>query len=201
DMLDEAIKHYTDAIKINPKYSQAYNNRGNAYGERGLYEAALADFNQALVYEEYAYIYYHRAFTLNKMGRVNDAVIDYTKAIGRDPEYVDAYNNRGNMYFRQEQFDLALKDYEKALEYDNKLVHAHYSRGLIFKKRQQLKLAYESFTTVTELDPSNGIAYFQRSLILAAMGQKKEAIKNAKKAELRGYRVDPFYLDYLNETK
>ena len=39
----EAIADYTEAIKLNPEYAQAYNNRGFAYRELGKKEEADAD--------------------------------------------------------------------------------------------------------------------------------------------------------------
>jgi tetratricopeptide (TPR) repeat protein len=46
--LDAAVKQCDVAIKLNPKYWRAYNNRGNVHLEGGAYEAASADYNLAL---------------------------------------------------------------------------------------------------------------------------------------------------------
>ena len=56
--------------------------RGSAYGEAGMDEQALADFN---------------------------------KAIGLDPNYAQAYANRALIYRHLNKLDLALADYDKAL--------------------------------------------------------------------------------------
>lgn len=45
---DAAISAYTKAIEIKPDYSPVYNNRGVAYGDKGDYKKALADFRKAL---------------------------------------------------------------------------------------------------------------------------------------------------------
>jgi tetratricopeptide (TPR) repeat protein len=45
---DKAIEAYTQAIKVNPKNAQAYNNRGAVFALKGWYDKAIADYTQAL---------------------------------------------------------------------------------------------------------------------------------------------------------
>lgn len=45
---DAAIESYTEAVKINPNYSPVYNNRGVAYGDKGDFKRAMADFRKSL---------------------------------------------------------------------------------------------------------------------------------------------------------
>jgi tetratricopeptide (TPR) repeat protein len=45
---DKAISDYSKAIEINPRYADAYNNRGNAYGEgKGQHDKAWDDVKKA----------------------------------------------------------------------------------------------------------------------------------------------------------
>ena len=48
DNADSAISNYSKAIKINPKFVKAYNNRGIAYIWKKQYDLAIADFNKAI---------------------------------------------------------------------------------------------------------------------------------------------------------
>jgi len=45
---DKAIAEYTEAIKLNPNYTDAYTSRGAAYLEKGNIDLARADVNSAL---------------------------------------------------------------------------------------------------------------------------------------------------------
>ena len=45
---DSAISNYSKAIKINPKFVKAYNNRGIAYTWKKQFDLAIADFNKAI---------------------------------------------------------------------------------------------------------------------------------------------------------
>jgi len=45
---DNAIADYTEAIRLRPNYTDAYNNRGSAYFRKNDYNRAIADFEAAL---------------------------------------------------------------------------------------------------------------------------------------------------------
>ena len=46
---DLSINYFNKAIEINPRYADAYNNRGLAYGMgKGQYDKAISDFNKAI---------------------------------------------------------------------------------------------------------------------------------------------------------
>ena len=41
---------------------------------------------------------------------------DYNKAIEINPNYAEAYNNRGNIYAQQEEFTKAISNFSKAVK-------------------------------------------------------------------------------------
>ncbi|MFN2182777.1 MAG: tetratricopeptide repeat protein, partial [Anaerolineae bacterium] len=47
DELDLAIENYTKAIALDPQDAEAYSDRGLAYHDKGDYDRAIADFDQA----------------------------------------------------------------------------------------------------------------------------------------------------------
>jgi len=48
---DEAIASFTEAIKINPRYAEAYHYRGNAYYFTGKLDYAIADYIKSLEFD------------------------------------------------------------------------------------------------------------------------------------------------------
>ena len=64
-----AISDFTTAIKLDPDYPAAYNNRGVAYGNLGEYNAAIADYTTAIRLDpDYAKAYTNRGVAKSKTG-------------------------------------------------------------------------------------------------------------------------------------
>ena len=80
-ILINAIKNYTEAIKRNPKFTKAYNNRGIAYVGRQQYDLAIADFNKAIELDpKNGKVYNNRAIAYWQKGEVARARQDIQKA-------------------------------------------------------------------------------------------------------------------------
>ena len=57
---DQAISDFTKAIEMNPRYYQAYYNRGIVYGNKGQYDQAISDYNKAIeINPRFAQAYYN----------------------------------------------------------------------------------------------------------------------------------------------
>ena len=55
---------------------------------------------------------------------------DYADQIGLDPNFADAWHNRGCYYVRMFQLDKAIPNFSKAIELDSKLAQAWHLRSL-----------------------------------------------------------------------
>ncbi len=93
--------------------------RGAAQFERGIFEAALQDLNQAIEGNpQSAEAHYHRAATYFRLNDVEHAKADVEKALELAPDYAEAIRLRGEMAEAAGQADDAIADYSKALELD-----------------------------------------------------------------------------------
>ena len=63
------------------------------------------------------------------LGRYDEALADYNRALELRPDYTEALNNRGNTYHELERYNEALADYNQALELRQEYVEALYNRG------------------------------------------------------------------------
>ncbi len=79
---DRAIALFSKALEINPRYAEAYNNRGIAYAKgKGQYEKALSDFLKAIeINPVNADIYDNRGITYERLGDKEKACSDWKKA-------------------------------------------------------------------------------------------------------------------------
>jgi hypothetical protein len=76
-----AFYHFNEAIRINPYYADAYNNRGNAYAKLEQYQRAIDDYNEAIRLKlDYADAYYNRGLAYFRQGKNNPGCLDAKKA-------------------------------------------------------------------------------------------------------------------------
>jgi tetratricopeptide (TPR) repeat protein len=90
---DQAIDKYSKAIKINPKFAKAYNNRGIAYMWKKQFDRAVADFNKAIELDpKNGKAYNNRAIVYSYQGETDKALKDLKKAqslgIAVNPEFL-----------------------------------------------------------------------------------------------------------------
>ncbi len=79
----EAIDAYTEAIRLNPDYMIAYNNRGYTYDNQCEYEKAIADYTEAIALKpNYKKAYLNRARSYRAIGETALAEQDEEYAAG-----------------------------------------------------------------------------------------------------------------------
>lgn len=90
----EAIKAYTQVIRLNPRYNWAYNNRGITYFSLKELDKALADYNKAIeLAPQYAITYNNRGVTYHYLKEFKKAILDYETTLSLDPSHPNAKNN------------------------------------------------------------------------------------------------------------
>jgi tetratricopeptide (TPR) repeat protein len=109
-----AILDYDQAIRLNPNFAEAYNNRGFASYWSGNYEQAIADYSRAIALRPaYAYAYNNRGAAYMASGHSNQAISDFDHALALQPDFPQAYINRGNANLRLGHLGLALADFRR----------------------------------------------------------------------------------------
>ena len=154
---DKAIADYNEAIRLDPQYAAAYNNRGNAWVDKNEYEKAIADFSEAIRLDpQYAIAYNGRATAWYAKGANDKAIADCNEAIRLDPQYALAYNNRGVAWYRKTEYGKAIADYNEAIRLDPKDALAYNGRSWLWAtcpdaNYRDGKRAIESATKACEL--------------------------------------------------
>jgi tetratricopeptide (TPR) repeat protein len=128
-----ALADYNQAITINPKFSEAYNNRANLKDKLNDIQGALADYNQAItINPKDSEAYFNRALLKNKLNDIQGALSDYNQAITINPKFSNAYNNRAGLkYLKLNDIQGALADYNQAIIINPKYSNAYGGRGLL----------------------------------------------------------------------
>ncbi len=75
-----AVESFSQAIKLNPNYEKAYNNRGIAKAKMGDYEASILDFDKVISLNPYkSSAYRNRGVSKEKLKDFNGAYADFVK--------------------------------------------------------------------------------------------------------------------------
>jgi tetratricopeptide (TPR) repeat protein len=117
DNRDKQIYYYSEAIRLNPAYVAAYNNRGFSYKAKGDYDNAIADYTEALrLSPQLVGSYNNRGSAYKAKGDYDNAIADYTEAIRLNPQYLHAYFNRAGTYEQKNDYAAAIADYQTYLD-------------------------------------------------------------------------------------
>ena len=88
------MQDYNKAINLNPDSAEAYNNRGNAYAEKGEFDGAIRDHNKAIeVNPEYAEAYYNRGMIWLCQAEAKKAKDDLMTAKNKGVDIAAAFHN------------------------------------------------------------------------------------------------------------
>ena len=108
------------AIKLQPNYTDAYNERGINYAALNQNQRAVADFNEVIRLKPYdAKAYQNRGIAYTGLLQYQSAIEDFNKVISLKHDNVDAYNCRGYVYFKQGNKKLGCIDAKKACALGN----------------------------------------------------------------------------------
>jgi tetratricopeptide (TPR) repeat protein len=165
-------------------------NKGKAKYDRQDYEAALADFTQAITLnpnDPDAYSY--RGLIRDKLYDYEGALADHTQAITLNPQYSNAYVSRGNARAALHDYEGALADYTQAITLDPKHVNAYYNRGTTRGQLHDYEGALPDLTQALTLDPRYVNAYHNRAVAREALHDYEGAVADYTRA----IALDPKY--------
>jgi len=144
EMYLEAIDHFSTAIEMDPQSAEAFFLRGRTH----------YDYAVKLSVDETGYAPEVVPFLSDEVTeQLRLAVDDYTSAVGLDPQYAKAFNNRGNARATLGDLEGGVEDYDAALELDGSLTLTYYNRGLIHYRLGNYQEAITDLERYLELVP------------------------------------------------
>lgn len=104
---EPAISDYSEAIDRNSDYVEAYYQRGLARFHLGRHESAISDYDEVHLNPYYALKQY--------LERYESAIDDYNSVIRINPNYAEAYYQRGLAKYYLDDYESAISDYDEAI--------------------------------------------------------------------------------------
>ena len=97
--------------------------------------------------------------------QIYSAIEHYSHAIELDPNYAEAYTNRGLAYQSKDEYDRAIRDHNKAINLNPNYAEAYFNRGGAYKGKDNWDHALADFTKAIELKPGFAGAYNHRGVV------------------------------------
>lgn len=201
--LEEAVKQYEEALRVNPGYPQAERNLGNALALQGKLEAAIPHYATALKSKpDYAEAEYNWGSALALEGKLNEAEGHFLAALRLSPDYAEAHNSYGNLLVLQGRTDNAIAEYRAAIKAKPDYAEAHCFLGRALARQKQFGEAVTEFRATLKAKPDHLAALNDLAWILATAKDEQirnvpEAIQLAERACRLSPKGDALYLDTL----
>ena len=110
------------------------------------------------------------------LGRYEDALTSYDKALEINPDFSKAWYNRGNVLTELDRYEDALISFDKALEIDPDFSEAWYYHGAALVHLGRYDEAVVSYDKAHKLNPEYSVPWYISSGLLGNLGQRDRAV-------------------------
>jgi tetratricopeptide (TPR) repeat protein len=173
--IQEAIKHYEQALRIKRDYADARNNLGVALVQAGRVQEAIEHFEQALRLDPgFAGAHNNLGAALEQAGRVQEAIGQYEQALRIKPDFAEAHNNLGAALLQAGKIQEAIKHYEQALRIKPDYAEAHYNLGDSLGQEGRVQEAIGQYEQALRIKPEYAEARAKLQLARQALTKLQE---------------------------
>ena len=126
--------------------------------------------------------YYNRGDTFFDLGKFEEAIQNYDKAIELDSNVNSIYYyNRGNAYFSLGKFENAIQDYNKAIDLNPNDDLSYNNRGNAYFSLGKFEDAIQDYNKAIDLNPNDASYYNNRGTTFANLEKYEDAIQDYNK--------------------
>ena len=120
----------------------------------------------------------NKGLSFNSQGKNDEALKAYDEAIRLNPNYVEAYCNKGNnLGLHQHKYDDAIQAFDKAIQLNPNYAEAWHYKGLALNMKGKSDEAIKAFDEAVRLNPKYADPLVGKGIALNSQGKYGEAIK------------------------
>lgn len=182
----QALDLYNQAIKLDPKFINAYLGVSHSLVEMGNFDSAIKFIEDTTPkFPNNNTLKLELGMTLYRSGNITKAVSLYKEVIAKEKDIAVAHFNLAIAYAHQEHFQEAIEEYLIAIKQSKNYSEAYNNLGLIYEVQGNLPLAKENFDLAIKSKSGNyplarynlARLYFNQGDHLQANNQLNLAIK------------------------
>jgi tetratricopeptide (TPR) repeat protein len=172
----EAISYFTDAMAIDPNYSEYYNLRGNLYFKMGQKQNALSDYLKAIqLSAPYPEVWANVGQCYRHLGELQKAVDAYSYALDLQPHQFSILVARAQVLEMLGELNKSLADYSAALTIDSNQPFVLANRAVIYYEAGCYQDALNDLNQAIVLSPETADLYQNRAIVFTALARDSEA--------------------------
>lgn len=198
-----AAKEYRE-VEDYPAYINSFYYRGLSKHRLLDYKAAIEDYDHAATIKNNdPYVFFLRGNVKSDMGQLNEAIVEYNKALEVDPAYSNAIKaleiaksktsaanttgtfqssyDRGIALQDDRKYSQTIGEFDKAIQFNSASARAFIERGYCKQKLKLFAEAKNDYDKAILIDPTIEDAFYRRGSCSIALGQPKEGINDLLK--------------------
>lgn len=189
---DGAIGYLNDYLEINPYSQVAWHQLGKQYMVKEMLEESLAAFDFAIISDdEFIGAYFEKGKVLEKMGKYNEAILNYETTIKIEDPTSHAYLRIGKCHEKLQNDDLAKYYYYQTVHEDPLLDKGWLAITEFYCRKENYGKAHYYINKAINIDGENPLYWKRCANIHFALENLDEADFAFKQAvELGNYEVD-----------
>lgn len=126
--------------------------------------------------------HYDKGYDHEKREQYDEAIVEYSQAIGSNPKEHQAYFHRALCYSKKRDYTNAILDNSKAIELSPTYADAYFNRASAHAESKQYDKAIQDYTIYIQMNPQDPEGYVCRGRVLGLKGQNDDAISDFDKA-------------------
>jgi Tfp pilus assembly protein PilF len=175
----QAIKDYSDAIKLDPRSATAFASRGSVFASMGEFDKGLADLDEAIrLNPNDAYSREMRGYVWFGKGDFVRAISDLDEALRIDPKEGRILKMRGKVSYWKGDYTNAIVDLTEALKFFPDDSEIFDDRGGAHHAQKQFDQAMSDYSQAVLMNPKDTFGLYGRARIYYRTGRYAEALRD-----------------------
>jgi tetratricopeptide (TPR) repeat protein len=177
------VAKYGVSENSTPQTAGTFLDRGMMFANRGDYELAIADYNEALRLEpNLSYAYILRGIAYREMKNIRDAFYSFVQAVELNPNDAEVYVWLGLVLQDMGELNDAIMVFSQAIRLNPNIARYYFFRGSAYVFKGDINSGIADLDQSIRLEPNVARDYFARGLAYQTIGDLDRAIADYRTA-------------------